>query len=417
MKKRIRLLYLLFTLIILISVAAVSVFAANKTALEKFSDNSDVQAYQNAIADLEAKQKDLKNKLKEVQADCYSTQQAIAYYSELIASTEEKINATKSLIDAFDRQIVEKENEIISKEDAIARKESEIESTRERFLTLIRVQYENSNINIISIVLGSNSIEELLTNAENMGNILKYNSNLLEKYKSEKQELQDMKDVLISTKNELEESRKKQLEYGEKLKAEEAALVLQKGDSTSYLNSLKKTEAEITAQYEKACKEEEEENQRLQELLEQLAKKAENEYVGGKFIWPVDTSIKRISSGYGYRTYYYYGKKVTDFHRGIDIPSATGTDIYAVQTGKVVVATKHSSYGNYILIDHGGGISTLYAHCSKLLVKVGDKVKQGDQIAEMGSTGNSTGPHLHIEVRVNGKHEDPIANGWLVQPK
>ena len=108
---------------------------------------------------------------------------------------------------------------------------------------------------------------------------------------------------------------------------------------------------------------------------------------------------------------------MTDFHRGIDIPSAVGTDIYAAQTGKVVVATKHSSYGNYIVVDHGGGISTLYAHCSKLLVKVGDTVKQGDHIAEMGATGNVTGPHLHFEVRVDGKIQDPIANGWVVQPK
>ena len=89
----------------------------------------------------------------------------------------------------------------------------------------------------------------------------------------------------------------------------------------------------------------------------------------------------------------------------------------AAQTGKVVIATKHSSYGNYIVVDHGGGISTLYAHCSKLLVSVGDTVKQGDHIAEMGATGNVTGPHLHFEVRVDGKIQDPIANGWVVQPK
>ena len=81
------------------------------------------------------------------------------------------------------------------------------------------------------------------------------------------------------------------------------------------------------------------------------------------------------------------------------------------------MATSHYSYGNYMIVDHGGGITTLYAHCSKLLKKVGDKVEQGDHIAEMGSTGQSTGSHLHIEVRVDGKHQDPIANGWLVQPQ
>lgn len=226
-----------------------------------------------------------------------------------------------------------------------------------------------------------------------------------------------MKNVLESTKAELESTKAEQETYAEELLKEQSALEEQKGDSDRYVASLRKTEAQITAEYEAARKAEDEENARLENLLKQLAKASQSDYVGGKFIWPCDLSVKRISSGYGYRTYYIYGKKVTDFHRGIDIPSAVGTDIYAAQTGKVVIATKHSSYGNYIVVDHGGGISTLYAHCSKLLVSVGDTVKQGDHIAEMGATGNVTGPHLHFEVRVDGKIQDPIANGWVVQPK
>lgn len=401
------------------TVAAGAAFAvsAAKTSASQFADNKDVIAYQQSIKDLEAKQKELKDKLKDVQSDRYSAQQQSAYYYELILSTEKKIETAQNLLDALTVQIGEKENAIAEKEVEITEKTAEVNVTREKFLLMIRAQYESENTDALSVVIGADDMSDLLSRVENAANLLSYNSKLLEKFKTEKQQLEDMKSVLESAKTELESTKAEQETYAEELLKEQSALEEQKGDSDRYIASLRKTEAQITAEYEAARKAEDEENARLENLLKQLAKASQSEYVGGKFIWPCDLSVKRISSTYGYRTYYIYGKKVTDFHRGIDIPSAVGTDIYAAQTGKVVVAERHSSYGNYIVVDHGGGISTLYAHCSKLLVKVGDTVKQGDHIAEMGATGNVTGPHLHFEVRVDGKIQDPIANGWVVQPK
>lgn len=396
--------------------AAFAVFAANSTSAGQFADNAEVQGYQQTIQALEQRQKELQQQLKNVQNDRYTAQQKAADLNELILSTEKKIETTQNLLNALSAQISEKEQEIAAKETEIISKQAEVDVTREKFLMLVRAQYESETTGILGVVLGSDSVSDLLSRIEYMANILEYNSTLLEKFKREKQELEDMKAVLESSKSELDAAYASQMAYSDTLAAEEAALQLQKGDADAYVASLKKTEAEITEQYNAARAEEEKESQRLEALLRQLAKENESDYVGGKFIWPVDTSIRRISSGYGWRTYYYYGKKVTDFHMGIDIPAPVGTDIYAVQSGKVIVAQSHSSYGNYIVIDHGGGISTLYAHCSQLLVKVGDEVVQGDHIAEMGSTGNSTGSHVHFEVRVDGKHEDPIANGWVVQP-
>ena len=402
-----------------LTVAAGAAFAvaAATTSATQFADNKDVIAYQESIKELEAKQKDLKDKLKNVQNDRYTAQQKSAYYNELILSTEKKIETAQNLLDALTVQIGEKENAIAEKEVEITEKTAEVNTTREKFLLMIRAQYESENTDALSVVVGADDMSDLLSRVENAANLLSYNSKLLEKFQPEKQQLEDMKNVLESTKAELESTKAEQESYAEELLKEQSALEEQKGDSDRYVASLRKTEAQITAEYEAARKAEDEENARLENLLKQLAKASQSDYVGGKFIWPCDLSVKRISSGYGYRTYYIYGKKVTDFHRGIDIPSAVGTDIYAAQTGKVVIATKHSSYGNYIVVDHGGGISTLYAHCSKLLVSVGDTVKQGDHIAEMGATGNVTGPHLHFEVRVDGKIQDPIANGWVVQPK
>ena len=137
-----------------------------------------------------------------------------------------------------------------------------------------------------------------------------------------------------------------------------------------------------------------------------------------EFLWPVDPLINNIHSAYGWRTYMHENREVTDFHRGIDISAAPGVDIYAVQSGRILTAQySDSDYGNYVIIDHGNNITTVYAHCSDILVKEGDVVSQGDHIAEIGSTGKSTGSHLHFEVRVNDQHEDPIENGWLIQPQ
>ena len=417
MKKNFKILLCLFLALLTFSAIALPGVLAAQTTAKQFEDNAQVKEFQKTINELEKEQQALKNQLKNVQNQRYTAQQQANDLANLILSTEKKVGVTESLLASLKTQISEKEGEIAVKEGEIADKTEEISGTRNRFLSLIRAQYESDETNILSVVVGADSIADLLSRIEYVSSILSYNSKLLLKYKGEKQELEDMKAVLESAKSDLESDYTKQSEYMDTLEKEKSDLEAQKAGKDSYIKTLKMSEKEIQAEYDAKVKAEQEENARLEKLLRELAAKNKTEYVGGKFIWPVDISIKRISSDYGWRSYYYKGRKVTDFHMGIDIPAATGTDIYAVQDGEVILATKHSSYGNYMIVDHGGGITTLYAHCSKLLKKVGDKVEQGDHIAEMGSTGQSTGSHLHIEVRVNGKHQDPIANGWLVQPK
>lgn len=128
------------------------------------------------------------------------------------------------------------------------------------------------------------------------------------------------------------------------------------------------------------------------------------------YIWPLDKSITRISSYFGPRTL----AGVSENHGAIDITAAYGSSIYASNSGKVIVAENHYSYGNYIVIDHGNGTSTLYAHMSSMIAKVGDNVVQGDIIGKVGSTGYSQGNHLHFEVRVNGVRVDPL--DYVAQP-
>lgn len=149
------------------------------------------------------------------------------------------------------------------------------------------------------------------------------------------------------------------------------------------------------------------------EYMANADKKSESNFVikgEGKYIWPLPGHT-RISSPYGYRICPYHGKEL---HPGLDIPAPSGTDVLATASGRVITARFHNSLGNYVEIDHGNGIVSRYAHNSKLLVKVGDAVKQGQVISKVGSTGTSTGPHSHFEIRVDGQPK-PTLN--YVKPK
>ena len=129
--------------------------------------------------------------------------------------------------------------------------------------------------------------------------------------------------------------------------------------------------------------------------------------IEGNITKPLESA--RVSSLFGYRKNPVSGKY--SFHSGYDLAAASGTEIHAMLAGRVSTAAYDKGYGNYIIIDHGGGLQTLYAHCSKLLRKAGDSVAKGDTIALVGSTGNSTGAHLHVEIRLNGQRYDPE---WLL---
>jgi len=154
-----------------------------------------------------------------------------------------------------------------------------------------------------------------------------------------------------------------------------------------------------------------EEMEKIDEEIRQMLKDTDSEgdYVGGKFLWPVP-GYSTITSKFGWRIL--YGKN--NWHTGIDISgyNVYGKNIVAANSGTVITAVTtyipKKGYGKYVIIDHGGGYRTLYGHCSSLLVKVGQTVKRGDPIALVGSTGNSTGPHLHFGIYINGKEVDPL---------
>ena len=170
----------------------------------------------------------------------------------------------------------------------------------------------------------------------------------------------------------------------------------------NYISQLSEREKEIQTQIDEYTARFAEVNA---EILELALNGEQTTYIGGIMAWPVP-GYTRITSNYGMRTHPITG--VYKLHTGVDIGAPMGANFIAVTDGIVVKAEYNSAYGKMVVIDHGGGISTLYAHGSEILVEVGQTVKRGESVLKVGSTGYSTGPHAHFEVRINGVVTNPI---------
>ena len=265
------------------------------------------------------------------------------------------------------------------------------------FKTRARTMYENTDMDYLEILFSAEDFSDFLAKINIVTSIITYDNGVLD-------QMQETKQRIIRTKATLDANLEIQ-------KNNKATLETSK---TTLNDSLQEKQAlidEITADVEKykAVYEAAEaaEQAVIREYSSALSYSANPiKYTGGKFAWPVP-STQRISSYYGYRIHPIY--KVKKFHTGIDISAAYGVDIVAAADGTVTMSTYNGGYGKCIIINHGSGISTLYGHNSTLLVSKGAKVTKGQVIAKAGSTGLSTGPHLHYEVRINGSTVDPLS--------
>lgn len=347
------------------------------------------KSYQEQIAEATQKQKELKEKLNSLKSEMSD---AVSYKSSL----DELANVTYNKIAAAEALTAELEVKISETETSITEKEEAIEITFNNFLERMRVSYEEGEASYLSIILGSESMSDFLSKMDMVSSMLEYDRNLKNRYQSEKEELE-------ATKKTLEEDRQLQEELLETLKEDKSHYESLAEQQATYISSLQSDVNATNSAYEKAKAEENRLDAQLQAYLKSLQEKEQTVYVGGEFIWPLPGQ-SYISSAFGWRTL----GGVRDYHRGIDIPAPYATPIRASNGGTVVTATGSGSYGNYVVINHGGGKSTLYAHMSSIAVGVNQSVTQGQIIGYVGSTGYSTGNHLHIEVRINGECKNPL---------
>lgn len=369
-------------LLLLTAAAAVAVRPAYAEKTEEQLAEEQRKAAQ--IAALEQKKKEQQAKLKDLEKQI----------SEAKAKKND-VMETKKLLDQRNQllleQIEDTQNQIDDAAAQIARYELLEQEQYELFCRQVRSEEERGSLSYLSVLFKASSMSDLLNRMEFVNEVAEYNKMLIAAMKETRENIKEEKAAMEA----------KEAELGQQQSELQAKLTETTNLMNEYAADQKKLEA-IYAAEEKAGKE-------IAAEIDRLL--AESDVVPSNegFIWPVNTS-KKISSPIGNRVA--PGGFGSTNHKGVDICNVGFTSsVFAVKSGKVLLTNTSGyggGYGNYVVIDHGGGVTTLYAHMSVVKVSEGQMVSQGTVLGITGSTGASTGPHLHYEVRINGVYQNPL---------
>ncbi len=309
---------------------------------------------------------------------------------------EREIDLIQSEIYAIDDIIAQTDAEIAEKEEEIARYEADIAAQDEKLKACLRAMDENSTTSYLDLLLSSKSFAELLINIETINEMTEYDMAII-------QEMTDLKEEVEVAKAVIEAKRETQEEARSIAAQKQGDLEVKLAEKEALAKSLEKDIEKYKQVYEEARRQEE---ALKKSISGSLSTSSNSTYTGnGQFCWPAP-SYTRISSPYGWRLHPIY--KTNKYHSGVDLAAPGGSNILAAESGTVKFAGWNGGYGNCLIIDHGGGITTLYGHASKLCVSKGQYVSKGEIVAKVGTTGNSTGNHLHFEVMINGQTTDPM---------
>lgn len=354
--------------------------------------------------------------LKEAQDEKEQLEKALKEAQDTIADLKESKGNIESKVAELNQQLINISARITDLENQLAAKSEDILDTQEELETAketeaqqyedmkmrIQFMYENGQDSYLEVLLSSRDISEFLNSAEYIAQIQNYDRQKLTEYQNTVEMITNLEAQLEQDYADLQALK----ETVENDKATVAAMMRQKESELAGLTD-DIADAQSEADYYAA------EIQAQEELIAAIkraeAEKAaagivDNPYSGGAFVWPCPSST-RVTSDYGTRISPTSG--ASSNHKGIDIGAAGGADIVAAAPGTVKAASYSSAAGNYVMIDHGGGLYTVYMHASSLLVSPGQTVTAGQVIAKVGSTGISTGNHLHFGVSLNGSYVSP----------
>lgn len=311
-----------------------------------------------------------------------------------IEQLDKQIDSAQGSLDKLDLQISNLESSIEIKEKQI--KEAEIKLRQQDKLLRERIVaiYENGQDSYLEVLLDSTDIADFLSRYQVVDQLLQSDKDLMDQTIANKKLIENNKQALVDEEQQTKNAKAAKVETKSRLDT-------YKGNRNVYLRNLNSRIQDIEAAIDQEVRESEE----IKDKIRKIQQNSKRKFTGGIFRWPIDGS-SRISSSFGRR--YHPVLKKSKMHTGIDIAASTGTDIVAPHSGTIIFAGWYGGYGKAIIIDHGSGKSTLYGHTSKLFVSEGQEVKEGQKIAEVGSTGLSTGPHLHFEVRENGSPVNPM---------
>ena len=369
------------------------VYAENNTATNTTTNTTN--NIDSNLTDLQTQQKELQDQLNESNDQLQEVQSQLSENLQQIEKLDERIRTSENEIEELDAQVKSLQEEIASIQAQLDVAEKNYEKQKDIMEKRLVAIYEAGDTKYLDVLLNSSNISDFLSNYYLITEIASVDKSLLDDVETEKKEIELAKQKLQTNQESLAVALKAQTQ---------TATVLQntKALRQNYISRLSDEEKAKQAQIDEMTQQYEDVNNQILEIAKQGLDTA---YIGGVLAWPVP-GYNKITSYYGMRVHPITGQY--KLHTGVDISAPTGVNFIAANDGIVTKAEYNSAYGKMVIIDHGGGISTLYAHGSEILVTVGQIVKKDDPILKVGSTGYSTGPHAHFEVRINGVVTDPL---------
>lgn len=367
---------IIISMIVTLTFSNICVYAENITELQEKSN----QINENIT--------ETTNRLQAVQEEVSENMKQLQELDVQLAKSEEELNKINIEVSNLTSQIAENEQKL-------SKVQSQYDKIKNVLDARVIEMYKSDNLQFLGVLLAAKNVKELIKTYEKLILLSKYDKGLLDNAEQQIEEIQTTKKILDEKKKQVVESkqlqqRKTQVVQNSKTRRE------------YYLSKLTKQEQELQAQID-------EYNTQVTQIENEIKILAlgsiSEDYIGGVFVWPVPGRTS-LTSLYGMRVHPITG--AYKLHTGIDISAPLGTNFVAAANGVVSKATYNTAYGNMVIIDHGGGVQTLYAHGNSILVQVGDEVKAGTPILEVGSTGYSTGPHAHFEIRINGQTVNPL---------
>lgn len=363
-------------ILVIISSLCICVYAQDLTGLQEQS--SEITEALN----------ETNNRLQAVQEELSTNMQQLQDLDNQIAQSQEELSTINTDIDKLMEQI--KENE-----EKLAKTQKEYDNIQGLLDARLIQMYEAPEFQFLQVLLEAKNVTDFLSTYYAMKELAEYDAELLDTVKKQKQDIETTKQILAQKKQQVITSK-------QTLAKKTQVLANTKTMREYYISKLSTEEQELQAKID-------EYNNQVASIEAEIKLLALNsiseDYIGGAMIWPVP-GYTSITSEYGMRVHPITG--AYKLHTGVDIGAPLGANFVAAANGIVSKATFNAAYGNMVIIDHGGGVQTLYAHGSEILVQVGQTVEAGTPILKVGSTGYSTGPHAHFEVRINGQYVDPM---------
>jgi len=313
-----------------------------------------------------------------------------------VQEIDTKILASEQQLNELNNEVENLNKNINSKQSELETKQIQFEKINRQAEKILIAMYEGGSIQYLDVLLGSKNIVEFVSNYFLVSELLEYNIELLDEAGKQKKEVEKIVQDLEQQKEQIVTKKKEQQKISQILENT-------KTSREYYMAKLTEEEKQIQTKIEEYKLQMAQVEIEIRELSG--LKSFGEDYIGETMIWPIPGHTN-ITSHYGMRTHPITG--VYKLHTGTDVSAPIGTNFVASASGVVTKAEYNKYYGNMVIIDHGGGVQTLYAHGSEIVAKLGDLVAQGDAVLKVGSTGYSTGTHAHFEIKKNGDTVNPL---------